>query len=137
VSDLKTYIQHVLEANHADNARIDQRIAELESEGRRIVAGGQISETSWDIVDWRTNEILAAGNDGLDGYEAAGKDLDPADRWIHYDRVVEDVELTWVEPGDLPDGLAEVVEDWALSGDADEVAEYVGWTVDKVELYQE
>jgi hypothetical protein len=137
VSDLKTYIQNVLEANHADTERIDQRIEQLESDGHRIVAGGQINETAWDIVDWRTNEILAAGDDGLDGYEAAGKNLDPADKWIHYDRVAEDIELTWVEPGDLPDGLAEVVEEWALSGDADEIAEYIGWTADQVERYQE
>jgi hypothetical protein len=137
VSDLKTYIQSVLEANHADNEKIEQRIAELEGDGRRIVTGGQISETAWDIVDWRTNEILAAGDDGPDGFEAAGKDLDPEDRWIHYDRVVEDTEPTWVEDEGLPDSLADVIEDWALAGDADEIAEFIGWPVDKVELYQD
>ncbi|MEV4280520.1 hypothetical protein [Actinoplanes xinjiangensis] len=137
VNDLKSYIRNVLEANHADNEKIERRIARLESEGRRIVAGGQINETAWDIVDWRTNEILAAGDDGLDGFEAAGKDLDPDDKWIHYDRVLEDTEPTWVEDEGLPDGLADVIEDWALSGDAEEIAEFVGWPVDKVELYQD
>ncbi|GIE76626.1 hypothetical protein Aph02nite_25760 [Actinoplanes philippinensis] len=136
MSDLKTYIQNVLEANHADNERIDERIEQLESEGHRIVDGGQIGETAWDIVDWRTNEILAAGDDGLDGFVAAGQELDPDDKWIHYDRVVEDVELTEVDT-DLPDGLAAVVEDWALSGDTEEIAGFIGWTAEKVERYQD
>ncbi|MFD1372314.1 hypothetical protein [Actinoplanes sichuanensis] len=137
MSDLKTFIQDVLEANHADNGKIEEQIARFEAEGRRIVAGGQISETTWDIVDWRTNEILAAGEDGLDGYLAAGKELDPDDKWVHYDRVLEDTDLTQVDGGDLPDGLADVIEDWALSGDAEEIAEFIGWSVDKVELYQD
>ncbi|MFC4070188.1 hypothetical protein [Actinoplanes subglobosus] len=137
MSDLKTYIQNVLEANHADNDRIDERIEQLESDGHRIVAGGQINETAWDIVDWRTNEILAAGEDGPDGFAAAGQELDPDDKWIHYDRVLEDTDLTEVEIGDLPDGLAAVVEDWALSADAEEIAGFIGWSVEKVELYQE
>jgi len=38
-------------------------------------------------------------------------------------------------PG-LPDGLAETIEDWALGEDAEEVAEFIGWTVAKVEEYQ-
>lgn len=134
---LKTHIQNVLETNHADNLKIEERIGELESQGHRIVGGGQIGETAWDIVDWRTNEILAAGNDGAEGFAAAGRELDPDDKWIHYDRVLEDADLTYVTAEGLPDGLANAIEDWALAGDAEEIAEFLGWPVEKVQEYQE
>jgi hypothetical protein len=137
VSDLlKTHIQNVLEANHVDAAKIRERIAELEGQGHRIVTGGQMDDDVWDIIDFRTNEILAAGNDGATGYEAAGKDLDPDDKWIHYDRVLEDAGIDYVVAEGLPEGLANVIEDWALSEEADEVAAFIGWPVEKVEEYQ-
>ncbi|MDI6098843.1 hypothetical protein QLQ12_09550 [Actinoplanes sp. NEAU-A12] len=134
---VKTHIQNALEANRADNEKIGERISELEAQGNRIVTGGQIGETAWDIVDWRTNEILAAGNDGPGGFLAAGQELDPDDRWIHYDRVLEDAGLTYVVTEGLPDGLANAIEDWALSGDAEEVAEFIGWPVEKVREHQD
>ncbi|MBB2947680.1 hypothetical protein FB565_007451 [Actinoplanes lutulentus] len=133
---LKTHIQNVLEANHADAGKIRQRITELEGEGRRIVTGGQLDDEAWDIIDWRTNEILAAGNDGLDGYEAAGKDLDPSDNWVHFDRILQDLGVTYVETPGLPESLANLIEDWALASDADEVAQVIGWAEDKIEEYQ-
>ncbi|MEU4689133.1 hypothetical protein [Actinoplanes sp. NPDC023714] len=133
---LKTHIQNVLESNHADAAKIQARIEELESQGHRIVTGGQMEDDVWDIIDYRTNEILAAGNDGTEGYEAAGKDLDPEDKWIHYDRILEDLGIDYVTADGLPESLANVIEDWALSEEPEEIAAFIGWPVEKVEEYQ-
>ncbi|KUL31984.1 hypothetical protein [Actinoplanes awajinensis] len=133
---LQTHIIAVLEANHAVAGRTRRLIEELEGQGHRIISGGQLGESAWDIIDWRTNEILAAGDDGLEGYAAAGDELDPDGTWIHRDRILEDEDLSYVSTPGLPDGLAETIEDWALGEDAEEVAEFIGWTVAKVEEYQ-
>ncbi|AEV84830.2 hypothetical protein ACPL_3935 [Actinoplanes sp. SE50/110] len=133
---LKEHVQSVLEANFASVNQTRRRIEDLEAQGHRIITGGQIGEDGWDIIDWRTSEILAAGDGGLPEYEAAAADLDPDDKFIHHDRILEDEDLEYVSTPGLPDGLANAVEDWVLTADADEVAEFIGWPVEKVEEYQ-
>lgn len=135
---LKEHVKNVLEANFAGVADIRRRIEELEAQGHRIITGGQIGQDGWDIIDWRTNEILAAGAGGLDEYEAAARDLDPDDKFVHHDRILEDEDLEYVATPGIPDGIANAVEDWVLSDDADpeEIAEFIGWPVEKVEEYQ-
>jgi hypothetical protein len=137
VSDLlKKHIENVLEDNYAVMNSTRRRTEDLEGQGHRIVTGGQIGENAWDIIDWRTNEILAAGTGGPEEYAAAGQRLDPGSKWIHRDQILDDEDITRVQTVGLPEGLAAAVEDWALSGDPDEIAEYIGWPVEKVEEYQ-
>jgi hypothetical protein len=139
VSDLlKEHVISVLEANHASVDRTRRRIEELEAQGHRVITGGQIGQGGWDVIDWHTNEILAAGDGGPDEYEAAVKELDPDDKFVHHDRILEDEDLVYVSTPGLPDGLANAVEDWVLAEDTDpeEIAEFIGWPVEKVEEYQ-
>ncbi|GAA2564250.1 hypothetical protein GCM10010435_40660 [Winogradskya consettensis] len=133
---LKEHVQNVLEANFASLGQTRQRIEELEAQGHRIITGGQIGDDGWDIIDWRTSEILAAGGGGIEAYEAAAAELDPDGKFVHHDRILEDEDLTYVSSPELPDGLANAIEDWALAEDAEEVAEFIGWPVGKVEEYQ-
>ncbi|MEV4343751.1 hypothetical protein AB0J83_04665 [Actinoplanes sp. NPDC049596] len=133
---LKKHIENVLEDNFAATARVRKRIEELEAQGHRIVTGGQLGDDAWDIIDWRTNEILAAGPGGLDELVAAGQELDPDDNWVHHDRILEDEAVTPTQTEGLPEGLAEAIEDWTLSADPEEIAPFIGWPADKVEQYQ-
>ncbi|WP_127507565.1 hypothetical protein [Actinoplanes solisilvae] len=133
---LKQHIENVLEDNFAVMNGTRRRTEELESQGHRIVTGGPVGEDGWDIIDWRTNEILAAGDGGLDEYEAAGKRLDPENNWVHRDAILEEEDDSRVQTDGLPEGLAAAVEDWVLDGDPEEIAEYIGWPVGKVEEYQ-
>ncbi|GGN13586.1 hypothetical protein FHR83_003757 [Actinoplanes campanulatus] len=133
---LKSHIENVLEANYATVSKTLQRVEELEAEGRRVIIGGQIGEDAWDIIDWRTNEILAAGTDGLAGYAVAGTELDPDGTWIHLDQILEEEDPEYVETPGLPEGLAATIEDWVLTGDPEEIAAFIGWPLEKVEEYQ-
>jgi hypothetical protein len=137
VSDLlKTHIVSVLEDNFAVMNSTRERTEELERQGHRIVTGGLVGEDGWDIIDWRTNEILAAGDGGPAEYAEAGRRLDPDNKWIHRDQILDEEDVTRVRTEGLPDGLAAAVEDWVLDGDPEEIADYIGWPVEKVEDYQ-
>ncbi|MFC3993944.1 hypothetical protein [Actinoplanes siamensis] len=135
---LKEHVKNVLEANFAGIGETRRRVDDLEARGHRIVTGGQIGQDGWDIIDWRTNEILAAGDGGPEEYAAATRELDPDGMFVHYDRILDEQDLEYVSTPGLPDGLANAVEDWVLSDDADpeEIAGFIGWPVEKVEEYQ-
>jgi hypothetical protein len=137
VSDLlEQHVRNVLEANFAFVTRTRRRVEELEAQGHRVISGGMIGQDAWDIVDWRTNEILAAGAGGADELAAAARELDPDGTFVHYDSVVDDEDAGFVSTPGLPAGLAETVEEWVLDGDADEIAGFIGWPVEKVIEYQ-
>lgn len=133
---LRAHVVSVLEDNFAVMNKTRKRTEELESQGHRIVSGGQRLHGGWDIVDWRTNEVLAAGDGDLDEYDAAGRKLDPDNKWIHRDQILNEEDIIRVETHGMPEALAAVVEDWVLSGDPEEIAEFIGWPVEKVEKYQ-
>lgn len=61
---LEKRIESVLEDNFAVMGQTRRRTEALEREGYRTVTGGPIGESGWGIIDWRTNEILAAGDGG-------------------------------------------------------------------------
>jgi hypothetical protein len=129
---VRDYVQALLRQQRADEDARQETIRNLEKTGRRIVGGGQTTQDEWEITDWRTGEILASGAGGLDGYDEAAKRLDANGTWLHIDTV--DGELTSVSAAGVPASLAEALQDWlGMSSTPDEdVAEFVGWSVDDV-----
>lgn len=123
-----------------ENARLD-RIRALEAAGHRMVDGGQTGRTeddqaTWEITDWRTGEVLASGI-GDNAYDSEGARLDPDGKWLHIDNVEED--MAEVESAGFPASLADFLQDWLGSaGTSDEdVAEFVGWSVEEVARHRE
>ncbi len=131
---VREHIGRVLEAQlAAEDVRL-QRAEDLERAGHRIVSGGQVSRDGWEITDWRTGELIAEGNDGLAGYDAATDRLDPENMWFHVDRLDDDEPLPDVTTPGMPPSLGSAIEDWIgqSSTPDEEIAEFIGWSVEKV-----
>jgi hypothetical protein len=106
---LVAQVEETLRAVVSDNIRIEAKIIELESTGKRIVDGGQISdgdeEYEWEFTDHRTGEVLATGK---------GDKPEWTNGWFHIDAVWNEVGISqqvYVEP--LPLAVAEAVSEWA------------------------
>lgn len=135
---VKEHVQRLLEAwQRTDDARYD-RAEELERSGRRIITGGQTSQTGWDIRDWRTGELIAEGDDGITGYDAAAHRLDPDGTWFHEDHLDNDEPLPDVVTSGVPPSLGQALDDWinSLNTPDEEIAEFLGWPVEKVREYR-
>jgi hypothetical protein len=131
---IRTHVRKVLRHEAAWEAAFSARVREIEAEGHRIINGGQTSPNGWDITDWRSGEVLATGEDGLEGYEAAVNRLDPDERFWHVDNIYEEVEIGEISPtAGVPPTLAEALRDWVSRAPAAEVAEVAGLSVDEVE----
>jgi hypothetical protein len=131
---VREHIRRVLEAQAAaDDARF-HRAEDLERAGHRIIDGGQVSVDGWEIRDWRTDELIAEGDDGFAGYEAAVARLDPDNTWFHADLLDHDEPLPQVATPGLPPSLGRAIEDWIgqMSTSDEEIAEFIGWSVEKV-----
>jgi hypothetical protein len=118
------------------NESLAAAIEKLEAEGHRIVDGGQISQMTWEIIDWRTGDVIAAGDDHIDGYEAKAAELDPGETWIHIDHI-EGTSTVASNPG-IPDSLAAAIDGWIdeLATTDEDIAEVVGWTVEEVAVFR-
>lgn len=132
------HVRRLLRAQLAiDEARVD-RLVELEQQGYRIVDGGQIGVDEWEIRDWDTNEVLAQGDDGWDGYTAAAKRIAPDGRMVHVDSVTDDMPLPEVSTPGVPPSLAQALYEWIGQSNtsAEDIAQFVGWSVEKVREHQ-
>ncbi|WP_326581628.1 hypothetical protein OIE69_44420 (plasmid) [Actinacidiphila glaucinigra] len=136
---IRDYIRALLRQDLADETTRLELVTKYEAAGHRIVEGGQEDQDSWSICDWRTREVLASGTDGLDGYTAAVKRLDPDNRWIDIDHITseaygEDDEDHEGPDSALPASLEGALEDWIGSARTsnEDVAMVVGWSVDEV-----
>jgi hypothetical protein len=131
---VREHIRRVL----ADQLRWDQacdhRAEELERRGRRIVTGGSTSEDSWEVTDWRTGQLLAEGDGGLEGYGAAVARLDPDGTWFLVDHLYRAEPVSEVTTPGIPRSLGDAIEDWigSTSTPDEEIAEFIGWSVEKV-----
>lgn len=115
--------QHI-RAAVAYEARYEERkqayIRGYEEEGRRIVSGGQTGDTSWEVTDYRTGELLARG-DG--GYEEYSKRVDEIGRhWLDISHLLEEI----YEDGPpategLPEKLCDAIADWAETATPEEI----------------
>jgi hypothetical protein len=134
---VRNYVQALLRQYRSDEDTRQERVHAMETAGHRIVNGGQTSQDEWEITDWRTGETLASGADGMNGYDAAASRLDPDGTWLHIDTL--DTEYTKVEPVGIPASLADALEDWLGSASTpdEDVAEFVGWSVEDVARHRE
>lgn len=136
------YVRALLRQRLADEQARQERISALEKEGHRLVDGGQTGRTeddqaTWEITDWRTGALLVSGTGDHGTYDAEAMRLDPDGKWLHIDNVDDDG--TVVEPVGIPASLADALQDWlgmAATSDED-VAEFVGWSVDEVARHRE
>ncbi|HEX5405048.1 MAG TPA: hypothetical protein VFX16_22420 [Pseudonocardiaceae bacterium] len=130
---VRAHIRALLSEQARDTQRRDAEIQALENQGHRIVSGGQTGQESWQILDWRTGQELAQDDDGIEGYDAAADRLDPDGMWIHIDHVDP---KPWVLPttDGIPESLGEALADWvsSLNTSDEEIAEFIGWSEDKV-----
>ena len=133
---VREHVRRVLEARLRDTDDRYARIEQLEQSGHRIVSGGQVSQDDWNILDWRTGEVIAEGSSGLEGYDATADRLDPSDTWIHIDRLDLDTyePSPYVSTPGIPETLGRAREEWVdmLSTPDEEIAEFVAWPVEKV-----
>ena len=132
------HVKRLLRAQLAiDDARYE-RLEELEQQGYRIVDGGQVGVDGWNILDWRTDEVIAEGDDGWDGYTAATKRLCPDGKWVHVDSVTDDMPLPEVSTPGVPPSLAKALDEWIsqMSTPDEEIAQFIGWSVEKVQEHK-
>jgi hypothetical protein len=143
-------LRNILDAEAAETAQQEERIAMLEPQGYRIVDGGQEGAYDGEIcdyacTDWRTGETLFAGRgtyqDYLAAFEAAaGRD---GREWCHRDRVDEVAtggthdDLASLGPArvpGMPDSLVHALIEW-VEGPAtiEELADLTGLTPTRVQ----
>jgi hypothetical protein len=134
---VRDYVRALLRQYRSEEDARLERIRVLEAEGRRIINGGQTGPDSWEITDWRTGDLLANGTGGIDDYDAAATRLDPGHKWLHVDTI--DTEPVAVTPAGIPASLANALQDWLGSTGTpdDDVAEFVGWSVEDVAHHRE
>lgn len=130
---VKHHLRRVLEAslNVADDEQ--DRAEKLERTGHRIVSGGQVSRDRWEITDWRTGEMIAQSDGGIDEYEAALDRLDPDGMWFDAGGLTA-IGVPFVRTPGIPASLGEALEEWmgTRSVTDEEIAELIGWPVEKV-----
>lgn len=131
---VKSYLAAVLDHGIAYNQAIAKKIAEYEASGYRIVGGGQTSQNTWDITDYRTSQLIAEGDDGLAGYLAV--EPPEGEDWIHIDPLTEEATDSLDEPdnGGLPESFCEVIRQWFDSPgtDPDDIAEITGFPTERI-----
>lgn len=128
------HVRKILQAREAEWVATMAEVEKLEAAGCRIITGGQTGRDTWDIVDWRTDEIIAEGGGGLDGYAKAHERLNPEGTWHHMDPIAADIMIDPAPTEGVPPSLAQALEDWIgqLNTPDDEIAQVVGWSEDDV-----
>ncbi|GLY06553.1 MULTISPECIES: hypothetical protein [Actinoplanes] len=125
---VQRHVRLLLEAPFRADAARRAYAEELIRSGRRVVTGGMVSATGWQLHDWLTGTPAASGDDGRAGLLAA---LAGA---YHADGLFDDVPAPdpWT-PG-VPPSLSAAIEEWlfAPATPDQEIADFVGWPVGKV-----
>jgi hypothetical protein len=144
-------LRNILDAEAAETAQLEERIAQLEEQGYRIVDGGQAGSYDDDgkcdyaCTDWRTGKTLFTGQGTYEDYMAALPAAAERDgrEWCHRDHV-NDVatggthdDLAQLDPArvpGLPGSLVGVLIDW-VEGPAttDELADLTGLPAARVQ----
>lgn len=137
--EIGAHVRVILETYATRREAQIAKVREVEAAGGRIVTGGQTSQTGWEILDWRTDEVLAKGDSGLEGFEETWSRLDPNDLWWDFDTLTDGLDLYEKFPvpdaEGVPPSLAEALEDWIgrLCTPDEDIAEIAGLSVERVE----
>ena len=112
---IRNHVAAVIEANEDFDEELARRARAKESEGFRIVDGGQTGPhveglAPWELTDWRTGEVIATGT-GLESFQA----MFDEERWWHVDSLNYEPVMPASVPGGLPPGLARALANWAAA----------------------
>jgi hypothetical protein len=141
---LRQQLRNILDAMEAETALFEERAAQLERDGWRIVDGGQVgtydgddNQVDYACTDWRMGETLFTGHGTYEDFTAR---LDAAEakdgrRWVQQHNVT--VQVTNGEADDMrplepvlvpgmPASLAELLVAWVERADPHEVAQLTG-----------
>jgi hypothetical protein len=125
---LGRYVRHYLQAPFVAAAARRRRGLEIVCAGGRVVEGGMISATGWELRDWLTGEVVAGGHGGPAGMASVLSGM------YHADNLYADVSAAEPATPEIPASLRRVVEEWvcdAATSDED-IAEVTGWSVGTV-----
>lgn len=134
VDPAREHVRRVLEQGYEHDLVELRGYEEHERAGRRIVDMGQDGPDSWAVHDWRTGELLARGEGDFDDFDAALERLDPDNVWVDRDGLFSDHVFDIVQTPGVPHSLAQALQEWVDGRNVtdDEIAQFVGWTTDKV-----
>lgn len=118
------YIRAVLDQSEVANVAIEARARELEASGHRIISGERTTpydydgKCGWEIVDWRSGEILAKGHSTVEDHGEAIDRLQREFSAVFYhedpidDRAGQKGGYLSHPETDLPATLAESLQTW-------------------------
>lgn len=101
-------------------ARKEAYINGYEEEGRRIVDASQTGDTSWEVTDYRTGELLASGSGGFAEYSQVADKI--GQHWLDIDQLMEEIEDDGppVTEG-LSEALCNALSDWVEGATPEEI----------------
>lgn len=132
---LRSIVAKLVQADRNYESLLEVERNRLETEGYRLIGGGQTDGELWEILDGRTGEPITDGDGGIAGYGAAIQQLDPDGMWFHIDQIKTEDE----DPFDLvidrlteqgtPRSLIEAIGDWAMLVSDEELESYLGYSI--------
>lgn len=108
---VQQHIRAVIAFEEDYEKRKEALLADHETKGDRIISGGQTYGQEWEITDYRTGEVIAAGDGGIEGYAEIVHEHGRT--WVHVDPITEHLMDTPdpITPG-LPKTLCEQLTEW-------------------------
>ncbi|MFJ9553195.1 hypothetical protein ACIRPH_05235 [Nocardiopsis sp. NPDC101807] len=118
-SPIHQHIRAVLQYEEDYKKREEALLADYEAKGHTVIDGSLVLDGDWEVTDYRTGDIIAAGGDGVAGYAEVADDH--GEMWVHIDLITD--QLTEIPlpitPG-VPEALCEVLTEWARTSASDE-----------------
>lgn len=115
---VQQHIRAAIEAEKDYTRRKEALMSEYEAKGHRIISGTQEADGEWEVTDYRTDDIIAAGDGGLEGYDEVAHDH--GQMWVHIDPIIESLDITDPITEGLPESLCEQLTDWVRERATDE-----------------
>jgi hypothetical protein len=134
---VRAHLRRVLQHNKDRKLRRLDRIAAEEAAGHRIISGGQTHGAHWSLHDWRSGDVIAEGDQGIDEFDEVRERLDPDDSWLHIDHIPFSDDAPAFLPAEqgLPGDLGVVLQQW-VSGtgtSSEALGVFVGWPAAQVD----
>ena len=134
-SPMRDYVRERLRRDSDVVRKVNAEEERLEGLGYQLVEAGQVDgHESWEVRDYRTGELLAAGTDGPQGMDEVRDQRGSS--WYNHDSIFDVIEESPEIVSDLPAMLQESLDEWASSAADEEVAGFIGWTTADVARYR-